>query len=506
MGRDPRSCLSTVNRFLDSVHNEDMTTGTFLWHDYETFGTDPRRDRPCQFAALRTDERLVPVGEPVVLFCQPSSDVLPTPEACLVTGITPQQAMRDGVPEYEFARRIHELMSEPGTCTVGFNNLRFDDEVTRFLFWRNFIDPYAREFRNGNRRFDIIDLARMCRALRPEGLEWPTREDGSASFRLEDLSAANGFPVEHAHDALADVENTCALAARIRDRQPRLWAWALSLRDKTQVEQLLERRCVLLHATARYPAGEACIAPVLPLFRHPDIRTQWLVWNLRHDPAPFESLSEDLLSDLYWTASADLPDEFERLPVKWVRSNRCPMLAPVGVLNRQAAATTGIDPEEAEQRAQRLVGASGFFARLQQALVSQVQRTAPDAETALYEGFVGAGDRRLADRLREQTFEDQARQVNTGVGPFQDDRLNELLLHYVGRHAPALLNPEAETRWQDYRRRRLLDDPDLASIRLEDYAPRIEQLSARFPERTALFDALRAWPAELGLETLEARR
>jgi len=44
-----------------------MTT-TLYWHDYETFGSDPRRDRPAQFAGLRTDEELNEIGEPLVLY------------------------------------------------------------------------------------------------------------------------------------------------------------------------------------------------------------------------------------------------------------------------------------------------------------------------------------------------------------------------------------------------------------------------------------------------------
>jgi len=161
---------------------------TFLWHDYETFGSDPRRDRPAQFAAVRTTTNLEVIGEPVSFFCKPALDVLPSPGACLVTGITPQRAELEGVIEAEFAARVHEPLAEAGTCAVGYNSLRFDDEFTRHLLYRNFYDPYAREWENGNSRWDVIDLARMCYALRPHGIEWPRREDGPPSFRLEDLA------------------------------------------------------------------------------------------------------------------------------------------------------------------------------------------------------------------------------------------------------------------------------------------------------------------------------
>ncbi len=100
-------------------------TPTFLWYDLETFGRDPRRTRIAQFAAIRTDAQLQAVDEPISIFCQPADDLLPSPTACVLTGITPQRAEREGLVEAEFAARLHEELSRPGTCAVGYNSLRF---------------------------------------------------------------------------------------------------------------------------------------------------------------------------------------------------------------------------------------------------------------------------------------------------------------------------------------------------------------------------------------------
>lgn len=480
-----------------------MTTDTFLWHDYETFGADTRRDRPCQFAAIRTDHELAPVGEPEMLYCRPTLDMLPAPEACLITGITPQMADERGVPEYEFARRIAEIMSVPGTCSVGYNNFRFDDEVTRFMFWRNFLDPYRREYANGNSRFDLIDVLRLTRALRPEGLTWFDREDGTPGFRLEDLAAANGLETGDAHDALADVRNTLELARRVRAAQPKLWNWALRLRDKATVDGLLSKREVMLHASARFPASIHCIAPVLPLFRHPQIASQWLVWNLRVDPTEYADLDTEMLSDLYWTPAADLPEDLERLPVKWVRTNRCPMIAPTGVLDDAAAERTGIDLARAGRLAERLGRAEPLIARLLEIFGAPREPGAGavdgDADSALYAGFVPRTDRSLADRIADLPPEDVADRVNRDPSPFTDARLNDLLLRFAGRHAPGALNPDLAAAWEDWRRRRLVDDPDLAPIRLDEYRLRVEALAEQHPDRGDLFRALREWPDRLGL-------
>lgn len=107
---------------------------TFLFHDYETFGTHPALDRPAQFAAIRTDDEFNVIGEPEVFYCKPADDYLPQPGAVLITGITPQEARAKGENEAAFAARIHSLFTVPKTCILGYNNVRFDDEVTRNVF------------------------------------------------------------------------------------------------------------------------------------------------------------------------------------------------------------------------------------------------------------------------------------------------------------------------------------------------------------------------------------
>ncbi len=468
---------------------------TFLWHDYETFGADPRRDRPAQFAALRTDSNLEPLGEPIVIYCQPANDMLPHPDACMLTGITPQMARNRGLPENEFAAEIAKAMQQPGTCTVGYNNFRFDDEVTRHLFWRNFIDPYAREWTNGNTRFDLIDLARMTRALRPAGLQWPDREDGTPSFRLEDLAAANGLDTDNAHDALADVEATAGLARKLRAAQPRLWEWALKLRHRHFVSQLVETRQVLLHSSSRLPARWSATAPVLPLIGHPLIRSQWLVWNLREDPSPYLELSEESLADLLWTPAADLPEGAQRLPVKLIRTNRCPMLAPMNVLDGEAAHRLAIETNAVEKHAGALKRHPDFCKRLQ-ALFDQSRSGADDPELALYSGFTPKADLPVRDRVRRMT----PQQLSLLDEPFQDDRLNELLFRYRARLWPESLDTRDQARWADYRRRRLVDDPELASIQLTEYSERVRKLAESAPRQPDVLDALLRWPTELGID------
>ena len=231
-----------------------MAPFSFYWHDYETFGVLPRRDRPAQFAGVRTDAELNEIDAPLTLYCKPAIDSLPEPEACVITGITPQVCEAKGVAERDFASAIEAQLARPGTVGCGYNSLRFDDEVTRHLFWRCLIDPYAREWQNECGRWDLLDTVRCAWALRPEGISWPQREQGKPSFRLEHLSAANGIGHEAAHDALSDVRATIALARRVKARQPRLWEFCLRLRQKTAVLGELVMGKPVLHVSGMYPA------------------------------------------------------------------------------------------------------------------------------------------------------------------------------------------------------------------------------------------------------------
>lgn len=476
-----------------------MSNETFLWYDFETFGADPRRDRPAQFAARRTDADLNPVGEPEMFYCRPADDVLPQPMACLITGITPQIARERGLPENEFAARIFELMSAPDTCTVGYNNFRFDDEVARYLFWRNFIDPYEREWANGNSRFDLIDLMRLARGVRPEGIEWPDYDDGRPSFRLEDLAAANGMDTSHAHDALADVNATIAMARLLKQHQPRLWSWALGLRNREQVNRLLAQGEPLLHASSRFPALPGCgVAPVLPLGGHPQIASQRLVWNLNVDPAPFLELTTEELADRYWTPAADLPEGIERVPVKLVRNNRCPMLAPMNVLETSRAAALGIELRSLAPRARLLQQHPDFAERLAALFAGRRdQSEAADPELDLYGGFPPRSDRPVIQRVHRLGGEELA-----GLeAPFRDERLNELLFRYRARIWPETLTQAQQADWERYRRRRLISDPDLASIQLPGYQEQLRTLMAERPEDEPILRQLAQWPAELGIQS-----
>lgn len=447
-----------------------MSEQTFLWHDYETFGANPRLDRPAQFAAIRTDADFEPIEDPVVLWCAPTLDVLPQPAACLITGITPQTCAERGDPEPLFIAAVLSELGRPGTCGVGYNSMRFDDEVTRHTAWRNFHDPYAREWRDGCSRWDLIDAVRLAYALRPDGITWPTRDDGAPSFRLEELAAANALVHEQAHDALSDVRATIALARLLRERQPRLLEFVLAHRDKHSARSLLALGSgePVVHVSARFPASQGCLSLVLPIAEHPVNRNAVLCVDLRHPPDDLLELPAEDIADRLFTPSADLPEDVERVHVKAVHVNRAPVLAPLKTLRPQQAERLGLDLARCRRHAEQLMAQRELVAdKLVAAHAAGDLPDSTDPEQNLYGGFLSDADRALCDRITRMGPDELA----TFRPRFEDPRLPELYLRYRGRHYPDSLDADEREDFDQWQRRRILHAPDggldLASFEAE---------------------------------------
>ncbi|HSM21785.1 MAG TPA: exodeoxyribonuclease I [Rubrivivax sp.] len=468
-----------------------MAEFSFFWHDYETFGVVPRRDRPVQFAGLRTDAELNEIGAPVMWFCRPAPDTLPDPESVLLTGILPQQALQQGLPEHEFAACIEAELARDGTVGVGYNSIRFDDEVTRFLFWRNLIDPYAREWQNGCGRWDLMDVVRCTWALRPEGIEWPTYTEGPMqgrpSFRLEHLTAANGLLHDAAHDALSDVRATLALARLIKRKQPRLWDFCLKLRKKDAVWAEIGSGRPFVHLSGRYPVERGGLALVWPLAPHPTNKNEIIVWDLAQDPRQLAGLDAETVRRRLYTRQDELPEGELRLPIKTIHVNKSPIvIGKLGVLGG-AAQRWGLDIDAAMLNAQH----AAALGRTLDALWPQVFRRpaetqAPDVDEDLYGGFVGNEDRRTLQRLREVN----PAQLAAKRPAFHDGRLEEILFRYRARNFPETLDEAEQVRWRQHRVERLHGGAG-GALTLAAFFERIDALAEAVDERgQAILEAL----------------
>ena len=457
---------------------------TFLWHDYETFGINTRRARPAQFAAIRTDAELNEIGTPLMLYCQPAVDFLPDPQACLITGITPQLCLEKGIPEYQFAAQIEQAFSLPGTVGVGYNTIRFDDEITRFMFWRNLIDPYAREWQNDCGRWDLLDVVRTAYALRPEGIEWPLNAEGKPSFKLTDLSAANGLLHEAAHDALSDVRATIALARLIKTAQPKLFDFCFGLHKKDRVMAELGLPTTLtqarpfLHISGMFAPERGCLALMWPLAMHPANKNELLAWDLAFDPRELVQMNAEQIRLRLFTKTADLPEGVQRLPVKSIHLNKSPtVIGNYKTLSSAMAQRWGLnlDAQLANAaQAQALPDMSGIWP----AVFKRPAAATPDVDEDLYGGFVGNADRRRLNDLRQL----KAQELASARPAFDDARLTELLWRYRARNFPQSLSADELARWEAHRGARLFDGEG-GALTIEQLFQELDSLAESADER-----------------------
>lgn len=419
---------------------------SFFWHDYETFGVSPRTDRPAQFAGVRTDLDLNEIEDPVMLYCKPSLDTLPSPESCLITGITPQYCLSNGVSEREFSVKIERELAKSNTIGVGFNNIRFDDEFTRYLFWRNLTDPYAREWKNGCSRWDLMDVVRALYALKPNAISWPRNNDGTINFKLEMLTRANKLAHESAHDALSDVRATINLARLIKKVEPRFFEYCLALRNKEKVrDQLsLHHKRPLLHVSSMYGVERSYLAVVWPLAIHPINKNEIIVWDLQADPKQLENLTSNEIKIRMFTRNDELPPDHGRLPIKTISLNKSPFVAnDLRVLANDRACNLGINFDNINKHVENAKNLK-LHINLWRDIYTRPAYENPDVDEDLYSSFVPDMDRRKLDELRVL---DSGELLKTSHS-FQDSRLNELIFRYRARNFPDSLSNEERERWK----------------------------------------------------------
>lgn len=429
---------------------------TFFFYDLETSGLSGRDDRVMQFAGIRTDMNLKQIGEPANILVRLNDDVLPSPEAIMVTGISPQKTVDEGYSEAEFAKILSDEIFTEGTIAVGFNNIRFDDEFIRHLFWRNFYDPYEWSWQGSRSRWDLLDVVRMTRALRPEGINWPVDDKGQPTNRLELLSKANGLEHTKAHDALSDVEALIGVTKLIKEKQPQLYDYLLKLRDKKEVKKLvnLEYKQPFVYVSGRLDAdyNKATVAFPLTAGKNGNV----IVYDLRYDPTPFLTMDiKELAKKLYATWEERQSEGFVKLAVKELQYNRAPAVAPLGVLEQgDGWSNIGLSPEIIAKHKSILVSAPGFAENIRTLYENKPDyKKSSDPESQLYDSFVPDIDKLRIEAVRHA----DERELADFNPSFTDERLPELLLHYKARNFPRSLSEEESVIWEEWRAKRISD-------------------------------------------------
>ncbi|MEK7471863.1 MAG: exodeoxyribonuclease I [Patescibacteria group bacterium] len=436
---------------------------TFYFYDLETSGVTPRKSRIMQFAGQRTNDKLEPVGEPDDLLIQLNRDVLPDPGAVLIHGITPQKTLQDGITEAEFVKYFDENIRKHDTIFIGFNNIRFDDEFMRFLFWRNFHDPYEWQWKDGCSRWDVLDLVRITRALRPDGIKWPNDSSGKALNRLESLTTANKIEHVDAHTALSDVNATIAVAKLIKDTNPKLFDFMLGVRDKKKIRSMVNAKEPFVYVSGRYETRFEKMTIAVTVAELED-SSGVIVYDLRYDPNLWAKKTDKELSEALsdWQAEAG-----DRLPFKILQYNRCPSIAPRSVLDENSKQRLGVHIDEINRNIEALTTntelikrAKALFEAQKKAFQTGLLPDERDPDERLYDGFLPDSDRELTNHLRSLNKDT----INDFTLSFQDGRLNGLFPLYKARNFPKSLSSAEREAWDMYVAKRLFEGGDKSQI------------------------------------------
>lgn len=474
-----------------------------MFYDLETSGISSAYQRIMQFGGQRTTLDLKPIGQPINVLVKLSEDILPEPKAILVHGIAPQKTLAEGLSERDFSQLLDKEIFIKDTIAVGFNNIRFDDEFIRHLFWRSFYDPYEWHYKDGRSRWDLLDLTRMTRALRPKGLSWPVDEAGAATNRLELLAQANGFAIKRAHDAESDILATLEWARRLKSAQPKLFDWLFNHRDKPAVAKVIHSAKPLsqpfVYSSGRYPSEFEKTTVAVVLGPHPTDSNSVLVYDLRHHPEEFAGLSAKDLSSLLYVAYEDR-DKLKPLPVKKLALNRVPAVAPPATLDSAAQTRIGLSLKTAERHLKALAGIDGWYERVAEAY--DLRDGPPkrlDPEGRLYDGFLNDKDKNLVSQVR-RAKPDKLADFQPG---FIDERLAPLLLRYKARNLAMTLSQSEQTAWESWRADKLLNGVD-NSLTLAEFAQQLAKTTeyAANTEQKFLLEELKLYgesiaPAQL---------
>jgi exodeoxyribonuclease-1 len=494
--------------------NNDIT---FLFHDYETFGADPRRDRPAQFAAIRTDINFNKVDEPFMIYAKMQEDTLPSPTACMITKITPSEVNEKGIPEIEFIKKINDEMKVPNTCSLGYNTIQFDDEVTRNTLYRNLLDPYEREYKNNCTRWDLIDVVRMTVALFPETLVLGER-DGKPSYKLEELSKANGILHEAAHDALSDVWATIGIAKIIKDKQNKLFNMLFEKRMKNNILEAINTGLPLIIASSFFGLEKKYVDFILPITENPNNKNEFFCVKLSRSKEEIENLinnSSDFIKDLLYSSNDELLEKGKERPGFHVlKINKCPVLLTSNDLKEL------FDDEDRKNLYNRLgfdmnlIIDSYKYVKTKKEEIKKILLDVYkpmkypdllDSDIRIYDGFASFKDKKQFNYFHiDLENGKESKHLNAN---FDDSRYKEMVFRAIVRNYPEKLENMAQSykdKWYNHCVERLHNKiNDSVNYSFDDFFKEIEELKVNEKYKDSSYQNVLEELIQYGLELKE---
>ncbi|UOY04296.1 exodeoxyribonuclease I [Candidatus Blochmanniella pennsylvanica] len=449
----------------------NVSQPSFFIYDYETFGINPALDRPAQFAGIRTNNTLKPIEKEKIFFCRLSNDYLPDPQSVLITGIAPQDTLRHGLIESEFARRIHQLFCIPKTCILGYNNIHFDDEFSRNIFYRNFHDPYLWAYQRGNSRWDLLHVLRACYSLCPNGITWPLNIQNKPSFRLKDLTQANAIKHLSAHDAMSDVYATLELTKLIKEAQPQLFQFLFDHRTKYQLQKIIDLDTmnplifIMNKINNKY---KNFITYIAPISRHPINPNILIACDLNGNIDNLVNLNINTIYQKLYSNHITIYDILKKIPLRFIRLNACPILIPINFFEKNNINTTYTMQLSTNYRYclknlnfirmhENSVYLRNKINTLYTIIGSYINQqniyNNLHVDSQLYHRLFNNSDRKIIESIRRT----HSKELKNLCTDHVDTRLKPLLFYYRARNFPNTLNYQEQKKWLNYKKNKLFN-------------------------------------------------
>jgi exodeoxyribonuclease I len=397
---------------------------SFVFYDTETTGIDTSFDQILQFAAIKTDENLN-IIERFEIRSRLLPFVVPAPGALRVTKMTIDRLHDPATAShYDMVRAIRSKLGEWSPAIfLGYNSLRFDEELMRRALYQTLHNPYLTN-RDGNCRGDVMPLVQACTEFEPDCLSVPYGDKGKPVFKLDQLAPANGFAHDNAHDALSDVEATIHMCRLVRDGADDLWNRFLRFTQKAAAVEFLEEGEPFL--LTEFYFNKPKHMPVLRIGQDSEQANVSVCFDLTHDLNSFRNLTDTQLQSLVVSSPK---------PLRKIKANAAPTMTPLEDVPEHLLGD--LTPDEIEARANELQSDEALKARLLAAYEATKTVYEPNehVEKQIYEGFAVNADEHLMTQFHAMPWENR----HTLTGQFQNPKFGFLAKRLIFAHDPNCL-------------------------------------------------------------------
>ncbi|VFP83850.1 exodeoxyribonuclease I [Buchnera aphidicola] len=426
------------NNTTDIVINK-----SFIFYDYETFGLNISLDKVAQFCSIETDNDFKFIRKKTILFCYPPIDYLPDPNSILITKILPQYTQQYGLNEYCFTKKIYDIFSQKNSCIIGYNNINFDNLITRNIFYRNLLDPYEWSWKNGNFSWDVLNIVRAFYIFYPKTMLWYRKINGTVSFKLSDITSINNIIHINAHDAYSDVMATFLIVQFLYKKNKKFFLFLYKISHKKFILNFISQNYnkPFFYLSSFFGSKNNNFGCIMILGMHPKFNNNLIIINL--------SINFKKIFHLYSYCVRDKLKIHQLFDcgIQVVCINKSPLFFSYNSLSKQDCKRLNINYSRCQKNFFLLKNNTllknwilSFF------LKSEKNEVDDNVDLMLYKNFFNSSDKMLFSFIHSHV----PLQWINWYPEFIDTRIKEIFFRLKARNFIKLLNFNEIKRWQLY--------------------------------------------------------